>query len=556
MTLSIRPLLAVVLGALASTRLPAQGARNLSLADALRLAESQSEIMRIAQAGVRRADGQVMQARSQYLPQLSGTAGYTRTLATQFSVFNAAAPVVPSTAPPVPPRDTTTFYQPCTRYLAAAGASDAQRVQGLEAFAKCSSSGGGIDFSRAGFGARNQYQIAANGSVTLYSGGRVQAQNRAALAGRRSAQIEVSAQRAQMALSVTEAYFDAVLADRLVAIAESSLVQTEGALKQTTLARQVGNQSEFELLRAKVTRDNQLPQVIQRRTDRDLAYLRLQQMLNLPYTEPVHLTTDVDDASMSAVQTVTSVAMTGGETPDTSVNARATVRQLDEALRAQEAQVAIAKSEWIPTISVSSAYSRVAFGSGGLPAWGNWLNNWTVSLGAAFPLFTGGRIKGQQLEAQAALDEARARLDQTRELAALDARQVIAQLQQAEAALAASLGTADQASKAYSIAEVRFREGISTQLELSESRLLLEQARANRALSARNVQVARMRLALLKDLPLGSSGSFGGGAVSGSAVGGGAATGAGGSGGGGAQAPRATQRGAATAATSTGTQGQ
>lgn len=531
-----------------------QSGRALSLGEALRLAESQSEGVRIARAGLRRADGQLMQARSQYLPQVSGSAGYTRTLATQFSVFQSDPPPVPPTAPPVPPHDTTTYYTPCLRYLAPAGAGDAERVRALEQYARCSSSGGSIDFSRAGFGAKNQYQFAATGSLTLYSGGRVQSQNRAAVAGRRSADIEVTAQRAQMALDVTEAYYDAVLADRLVAIAESSLAQTEATLRQTTLARQVGNQSEFELLRARVTRDNQRPVVIQRRTDRELAYLRLKQMLNLPYPEPLTLTTDIDDQSLAPVQLVASTTL-GDTSPDTSAEARATVRQLEEALRAQEAQLNIAKSEWIPTVSLSSAYSRVGFGTG-IPAWGNFLNNWTVSLGATFPLFTGGRIRGEQLVAQATVDEARARLDQTRELAALDARQSVAQLQQAEAALAASLGTAEQAWRAYTIADVRFREGISTQLELSESRLLLEQARANQALAARNLQVARMRLALLKDLPLGA-GSGLGGSQAGQGSPAGTFTSPGG-GTGGVQAPQQQgTRGTPTASTSTGTgQGQ
>jgi len=63
---------------------------------------------------------------------------------------------------------------------------------------------------------------------------------------------------------------------------------------------------------------------------------------------------------------------------------------------------------------------------------------------------------------------------------------------------------------------VRFREGLSTQLELTESRLLLQQARANRAQAARDFQVARLRLTLLKDLPLGAGGASG----TGSSVGG------------------------------------
>jgi outer membrane protein TolC len=82
----------------------------------------------------------------------------------------------------------------------------------------------------------------------------------------------------------------------------------------------------------------------------------------------------------------------------------------------------------------------------------------------------------------------------------------MATLAEAEAAWEASAGTAEQAQRAYGIAEVRYREGISAQVELSESRLLLQQAQANRAQSARDLQVARIRLALLRDLPLGSGG--------------------------------------------------
>jgi hypothetical protein len=54
---------------------------------------------------------------------------------------------------------------------------------------------------------------------------------------------------------------------------------------------------------------------------------------------------------------------------------------------------------------------------------------------------------------------------------------------------------------------VRYKEGISTQLELNDSRILLEQAVANRALAARNLQVAQVKLALLPNLPLQSTGS-------------------------------------------------
>jgi outer membrane protein TolC len=62
-----------------------------------------------------------------------------------------------------------------------------------------------------------------------------------------------------------------------------------------------------------------------------------------------------------------------------------------------------------------------------------------------------------------------------------------------------------QATRAYEIAELRYSEGVSTQLELTDARLLLQQAQSNRAQAARDVQVARVRLALLPDLPLAAT---------------------------------------------------
>lgn len=505
--------------------------RPLSLDEAMTIAERQSENLQIARAGVDRARGQVMQARSQYLPQLNGSLQYTRTLKSQFEVLQNSQPQPGPDVPPAPARDTTTFFTPCTRYLAPAGGTEAERLAGLETFAQCASGGGGgIDFTKVGFGAPNQYQLGLTGSLNLFTGGRVNAQYAAAAAGRRSADVEVAAQRAQLQLDVAQAYYDAALADRLVDIADSSLVQTEEALRQTSLARQVGNQSEFDLLRARVTRDNQIPPLLQAKTSRNLAYLRLKQLLNVPYSDSLTLTDGIVDVEAAANARVTAAsndratltamvfAMSDSivRQSDTTTEARSTVRQLDEALTAQQAQRRITKSEYLPNVTLSTSYGRVAFPTGGVPDWNQFVNNWTVTVGASMPLFTGGRIRGENVVAKANVAEAKARLQQTRELASLDARQAVAELQQAIATLAASGGTADQATRAYNIAEVRFKEGLSTQLELTESRLLLQQASANRAQAARDFQVARLRLTLLRDLPLGAGNAVG----VGSAVGG------------------------------------
>ena len=478
-----------------ATQASQQQPRALTLEEAVRTAEAQSEAIRIARAGVQRSEGQQYQARSQLLPQINGSASYTRTLASQFSSAGGA-PAVDTTKPAPPPT-------PCDQYLRDATATTTERLAGLEDASRCALGQNPFSsFGNLGFGAKNQYNVGLSFSQNLFAGGRILAQNAVANAGRRSAEIELAAQRAQLRLDVTQAYFDAALADRLVALAESSAVQTENVLKQTRLARTVGNVSEFDLLRAQVSSANQRPIVIQRQSDREVAYLRLKQLLNIPLDGRVQLTTVVDDPA--AINTALEAA---GIMGDTSATDRATVRQAAEAIDAQRGQLKITKAQRFPTLALTSQYGKVAFPSNGFPGSGDFRTNWTIGVASQIPLFTGGRIKGDQMVAEANVREAQARYDQLREFAALDSRVTLNNLFQARAAWQASLGTAEQASRAYSIAEVRYKEGISTQLELNDSRILLEQAVANRALAARNLQVARVKLALLPDLPLQTSGA-------------------------------------------------
>jgi outer membrane protein len=440
----------------------ASGARPLTLDEALRLAEERSEGVRIARAGVLRARGQQYQARSQYLPQFTGGITFVKTLQSQFDALSR---------------------------LGGGGAPDtSSQSLANSPIAKI-------------FASRQTLTLGINGQWNVFTAGRTLAANRIAGASRRSAEIGLASALASLQLQVTEAYYDAALAEQLSTIADSALAQSERTLSQVTLAKNVGNTSEFELLRAQVTRDNQRPTVIQRRTQRDIALLRLKQLLDIPANDSITLASALSDTS-SLVTFADD--MPDGAAADTATENRAQVRQVAEAVTVQQNQFRIARAQRLPALQLSTAYGRIAYPSSGLPQWDAFYPNWTVTAALTIPLFTGGRIRGDEMVARANLTEARENLQQTRELAALDARSALADLEQAVAAWRASSGTSEQAARAYRIAEVRYNEGISTQLELSESRLLLEQAAANRASAARNLKVAQVRMALIRDLPLGT----------------------------------------------------
>jgi len=483
------PLLALLsLAPVVHAQTPAANPRPLSLVEALDLAERESEAVGIARQEIARAEGEQRRARSGYFPQLTGLASFQRTLQSQFSAL----------------QDNSTGSAPseeCPDFVPHPGLPLDQRIDSLESALRCASSsnpfaGLGSDLP---FGRENTYRFGLSFSQTIFAGGRVSGQVRAAGAGVRSAAVGLTSAKAQLLLEVTQAYYDAVLGDRLVSIAQANLEQADTTLSQTQLARNVGNQSEFDLLRARVTRDNQRPVVIQRVAARDLAYDRLRQILNLPMHQALALTTELGDTALVQPARVAELV----ETPaDTSPDVRAPVRQANEAVTQQEGLLRAAQSQRLPQIVLSSDYAQLGYPGTVSPIGTNYLGDWAVTLGVQLPLFTGGRIRGDRDVARANLEEARLRAEQTRELAQVDARNAQLQLEAAEAVWQASAGTEEQAGRAYEIAEVRYREGLSTQTELNDSRIQLAQSQVTRAQAARDLQIARMRLALLPALPL------------------------------------------------------
>lgn len=468
--------------------------RPLSLEEALRLARPASEAVALARVAVDRARGQHQVARSGLLPQLNGSLSYSRQLRSQFE--NAFGTPEPDTASVPAPSSCDAFAPDPTRPLA-------DRLDALERSVACVTTVNPFaSFGNLPFGQRNTYTLGLTASQLLFDGGRTFGNIKAANAGRASAAIGVTAAEAQLILDVVNAYYDAALGDRLLEIAETALAQSDTTLIQTRLRYELGTVPEFDLLRATVARDNQRPVVIQTRTRRDLAHLRLRQFLDLRSNEPLTLTTALTDTALASTPSLAEMA---SASPDTAAAGRASVRQAAEAVRAQEGLDQASRAQRLPALTLSSQYTRIGYPSRGLPAWNEFLTDWNIALGLQVPIFTGGRISGDRTQARAAVAEAKLRHQQVTKAAALDGYNAVAQRDAALAAWAASEGTANQAARAYQIAELRFREGVSTQTELLDARLALQQAETNRAQAARDLQVAKVRLALLADLPLGSA---------------------------------------------------
>lgn len=461
-----------------------QAGRALTLEDAVKLAIPASEQVGIAVAERLRARGEIKKAYAEFLPQFTLSGQYTRQIKSQYGSTSDATGAT------------------CEPFTGQPGTVD-QRLDSLEQAVNCLTNQNPFAaFSALPFARPNQWNFGIAFSQTLFNGSIINGRTTAAKSGRHLAELEITSAQAQLVLDVTTAYYDAQLADQLVAIAQLALDQSDTTLRQVELGQRVGSSAEFDVLRARVSRDNTRVALIQQQANRDVALYRLKQFVMLPLDQPVNLTTPLVDAESDSLAFPDSL-MVGGQ--DTSTDQRSAVRQAEETATIQKIVYKIAAAEWWPTLSLTSRYGQLAYPTGTFPSSSDFRTDWNVGVLLNFPVWTSGRFKGDALVAQADFEQAALRASLTRKLAALDARQVVSRLLAARAAWVASLGTVAQASRAYQIAEIRYREGLSSQTELNDARLALAQARVNRATAARDFEVALTRLQLLPDLPIGAA---------------------------------------------------
>ncbi len=446
---------------------PSDATGPLGLEQALARALEVSEDVELAEAGRERAAGNVTVARAGHFPTVGAQLSYNHQFSSEFDgLFDVPTGVptggtgtgTPTGTPTTPPT------------------GDEEESTGLP------------------FGQPDTWRVTFQATQPIWQGNRVLAQDKIARTSRDLADMSWRSTRAGVVLVVAQAFYDAALAERLLEIARSTLEQAETTLSHAELGSDVGRTAEFDVLRARVEVENQRVAVIQAERTRVTTRLVLANLLDL---DPATLDAGADLESLPPVADLTAslVGVAGEEQ-------RVAVEQAEASVVLSEQSLAVTRSYALPSLAATGQVGWVTWPTDVIPMDGDvWRD--TVAVGATLtvPLFGGGAVGGQLKASKASIAEATTRLDQAREVAEAETLDAAEQLRAAEAQWAATSGTVEQAERAYAIADVRFREGVSTQVELSDARLLRQRALANRAMAARDLQVARIRAALLPLLP-------------------------------------------------------
>ncbi|HUF49212.1 MAG TPA: TolC family protein [Longimicrobiales bacterium] len=466
--------LAVVLGAQ-----PASGQQpvrrdtvQLSLPAALEAALTGSEEVRVAEAQVEQAVAQVRATRASLLPQISTQLVYTKTLR---SVFQNTGFEIPDSLRFEP--DSLASIQERLRYL--------EQKTPNAAFGAL----GGL-FADLPFGRENMWIAGAQLSQPLFAGGRISAGVALSELARDAASAALDDARAEIAFQVKEAYYNAALAAEAEAIVGGSVTLAEDHLANVRLQFEAGRASELEVLRAEVELENLRPQLVQARNARQLSLLNLKRLVNVPIDAPVSLATQLSptDAALPAPDQVRFPALPDAEP---QLGRRAGVRAARLGVAMREEQAGIARGAFLPSVALTGNFQRQAFPGGFLPE--EWRDDWNVGFAVSWPLFQGFRRSAELALARAQVRQAELQVEQLLEGVRLSYEQALGELAQARAQIAAATRAAQQAERVYDLTQLRYTEGLATQLDVSSARLVLQQARMNEVTAFRDFYVAVAR---------------------------------------------------------------
>jgi outer membrane protein TolC len=409
---------------------PATDTVRISLDEAVSRALSESEEIAVVRAQIDQAESQVTQVTAQVLPQVSTNLTYNRAIKTIFDDIGGE------------PTPGDTADNPF-----------------------------GDMFADLPFGRPNNYIATISASQLVWAGGTVGAAREVARRFTSASRAQLEETADDLTLQVRTAYLDAVLAERLHQIAIDSREVAEAHLQQVEAFYQAGTTSEFELLRARVDRENREPAVVQSENAAEIALLGLKRLINIPADQPLQLTTEFEPT--------TGVEVNQDELTRL-VRLRPALQAAEDVIAMRERAVSIYKGQFFPTVRLIGNMGFQAFPENmAPPGFNQWREDWSVSLAVSWNPFDGFRRRGLIGEAQALLRQAHVEEAQLREGLDLQLAASLAEYRRSQSQLQATDETVSLAERTLELADVRFANGLSTQLEVSDAALLLDQARVN-----------------------------------------------------------------------------
>ncbi|HDP94963.1 MAG TPA: TolC family protein [Candidatus Aminicenantes bacterium] len=259
-------------------------------------------------------------------------------------------------------------------------------------------------------------------------------------------------------------FYQGILLDKVVDVAHKSEQNARENFRDVKLKYEQGQVSEFELLRAETRWRAAIPEVLQAERNRDLLINNLKNLAGIDPDVRVVL-----DGTLEGVPVFPEVVGI-----ERALSARPDYNVLLNQEKLAGTGVRAARGSYLPVVKARAAFAYSSQSDAFKLEEENKL--WMVGINLSLPVFTGGYRKAQVNKAKIELDKVRIRMQRMRDDVRTELNDVYLKLDEARQRMESTQSTLNVARKAFQIAEVTTRNGLTTQLDLKDARVALDRA--------------------------------------------------------------------------------
>ena len=333
-------------------------------------------------------------------------------------------------------------------------------------------------------GKRNNYLSKLSLTQPLYTSGRLSYANKQADFGYQKAQEDLRNVQNRITFQVKKTFYAVLLAQENVKVTEAALDQSERHLAVVEGFFKVGVVSRFDLLRTRVEVANLKPDLIQARNDLRLSQESLANLLSLPSAS----------LNLEGGLSFEPVRITLEETVDKALKERSDRKSLKLQKEILEVALQLAEVQNKPTLVLLGNY-QYQNPSHGKDEWGE---EWNLNLVLSIPFLDGWANRARVAQRRSQVKQIDLSLRQLEAGIDLEVKKALWDLEASEERIYAQEKNIEQAEEALSIAEVRYKSGTITNLEVLDAQLALTRVRLGylKALYDHNVAVAELERAM------------------------------------------------------------
>jgi outer membrane protein len=328
----------------------------------------------------------------------------------------------------------------------------------------------------------------------IYTSGRVDALERAAIAEAEAAGADIETTRADLRLEIVRAYWAAVTAREAERVLEESTARAEKQLADARQRFDVGLIPPNEVSSLEAQRSRERAQLIEATNIREGAIIDLRRLIGVPHDAVIELVDALDAGGSTGSSGSTSST---GDVPvlvKQALDARPERKALFFRIGGAEARQQAALTATKPSLSLVGGFDYASPNRKIFPVQRKWDESWDVSVNVNWNFFDSGRAKSQAAEAAAIVTATRERLAEFDSVVSADVRQRLLDLESSQAMVRAASDAVRSAADARRVVSDRFGAGVATSTDVLVAQVAQLEAELVRTRALAGVRLAEARL--------------------------------------------------------------